>query len=130
MRGRPLNWFSIDRRWSKRSFLIVPATYSPTGVPSAGASQGGTLAFGLVSAVVNFGWWDAEKLARPIAFRRRRKVETAGNSFPPSSTVRVQADFTSIFFCCCCAAGVFGNVIVSKPFEKSAAILSRSMLAG
>lgn len=76
MRGRPLNWFSIDRRWSKRSFLIVPATYSPTGVPSAGASQGGTLAFGLVSAVVNFGWWAAEKLARSIA--QARKSEFIG----------------------------------------------------
>jgi len=41
-----------------------------------------------------------------------------------------QADLISIFFCCCCIAAVFGSVIVSTPFEKSAAILSRSTLAG
>ena len=41
-----------------------------------------------------------------------------------------QADLISIFFCSFCISTVFGSVIVSTPFEKSAAILSRSTLAG
>jgi 2-hydroxy-6-oxonona-2,4-dienedioate hydrolase len=49
--------------------LIVPATYSPSGVPSVDASRSSRLALGLVSAGANFGWWAAEKLAPSMLIR-------------------------------------------------------------
>jgi hypothetical protein len=41
-----------------------------------------------------------------------------------------EADFTSIFFCCSSAFAVFGTVMLSTPFEKSAEIWSRSTPSG
>ena len=60
-----------------------------------------------------------------------RAAAASGAGPPPAKPQRVQAAaFTSIFFCGFCAAAVFGKVIVSTPFERSAAILSRSTPSG
>src|SRR6516164_1295204 len=56
--------------------------------------------------------------------RRRKNTGTKGGGTAgrAATTYRLdQADLTSIFFCCFCAPGVFGRVIVSTSFEKSAA---------
>ena len=58
-----------------------------------------------------------------------RPIEGAASKLT-ALCVSDHADLISIFFCCFCIVTVFGSVIVSTPFEKSAAILSRSTLAG
>lgn len=49
---------------------------------------------------------------------------------PAVSPAMPQVDLTSIFLCGFWASAVFGSVIVSTPFEKSAETLLRSTLAG
>jgi hypothetical protein len=53
-----------------------------------------------------------------------------GGGDAAASVTTPQDDLTSIFFTGFFASAVFGSVIVSTPFEKSAATLLRSTLDG
>ena len=72
---------------------------------------------------------DARILTRLIQ-RPRPGLRMRRREYPAASAAMPQVDLISIFFCGFCACAVFGSVIVSTPFEKSAETLLRSTLAG
>jgi hypothetical protein len=61
---------------------------------------------------------------------RMNPEENRGSGYSGRLAATYQADLTSIFFTGFWASVVLGKVIVSTPFEKSAAILLRSTLPG
>ena len=72
----------------------------------------------------------ASRPCSSLCVQKSYSVRLEGGELRAALRLSDQADLISIFFCCCCIVAVFGSVIVSTPFEKSAAILSRSTLAG